>query len=407
MSGIKKTTTRVPDRVSLAAQFEDVEETDAGWTFAMWAQYFNIVNDRCWRFKKGSFSKTIRERVKSNRVKVHDGHNWAMNATGTIGRVLTAEELPEGVRYKGFLNRSHEGIASKLADGTISENSVEIYRMKAVCVEVPIDDIPRQCRGWVEITPDGKARIQEVTEVMWLAVGLVSGSSQDKGAMIEPPTLVSYQDLPVKMSRWDPEAARQRIQEYAAAGEGTDFTALSRAHLVQLSSGECLGQIADIDDDGRLVVVAEALGAAYADIAAHLEAHLRDPEAVRLTLAGAADRLARYTAKLSGGLTNEIGGARGISDTGADAPPAPQAAEPRASTPAEPLAASTHSEAGNEAAAKLDQLRRRIQLQALRQRAEQGVRSEPTGTSRRGTETGATGLVGGAGPGGGAPGASR
>lgn len=405
MSGIKKSINRVPDRVSLAAQFEDVEETDAGWTFQMWAQYFNTVNDRAWRFKKGSFAKTIRERVRTNRVKIHDGHNWAMNATGTIGRVLTAEELPEGVRYRGFLNRTHEGIASKLADGTISENSVEIYRFKSVCVDVTLDEIPKQCRGWVEITPDGKARIQEVTEVMWLAVGLVSGSSQDKGAMIEMPTLVTYQDLPVKMSRWDPEAARQRIQEYAASGDGTDFAALSRAHLVQLSSGECLGQIADIDDSGRLVVVAEALGSAYADVAAHLEAHLRDPEAVRLTLAGAADRLAKYTAKLGGGLTNREEGARGISDTGADAPPAPQAAEPRASTPPEPLAASTHSEAGNDAADKLKQLSRRIQLQALRYRTEEGVRhGEPARPSRNPAETGPTGLVGSPGPGGGAPG---
>lgn len=389
----EKQVNRVPDRVSLAAQFENVQETDAGWTFSMWAQFFGIVNDRAWRFRKGSFAKTIRERVKTNRVKIHDGHNWSGNATDTIGRVLQAEEQPEGVRYKGFLNRSHEAIASKLADGTISENSVEIYRFKSICIDVSLDEIPKQCRGWVEITPDGKARIQEVTEVMWLAVGLVSGSSQDKGAVIEPPTLVSYQDLPVKMGRWDPEAARQRIQEYAASGEGVDYAALSRAHLVQLSSGECLGQIADIDEDGRLVVVAEALGSAYADVAAHLGAHLRDSEAVRLTLFGAADRLARYTAKLGGGLTSPSDSGIGRDDTGAEAPPAPQAAEPRASTPAEPLAVSTHSEPGNEAADELAELRRRIQLQALRRRAEQGVESESTGTSRRGAAAGVAGLV--------------
>ncbi len=395
MKPSKKASAGMPDRITLAAQFEDVEETDAGWIFTAWAQLYGIVNDRAWRFRPGSFSKTIAERVGTNRVKIHDGHNWSMDVSGTIGRVLSAEDLAAGCRYRGFLNREHGEVASKLADQTISENSVEVIRLKSTAAEVEIGTVPEQIRPFVEITTAGLARIQDVQEVIWLAVGLVSGSSQDRAAIIEPPTLVSFQDLPVMLSRWDPTAARQRVAEYARDRDGVDFAALARAHLVQLSGGECLGQIADVGPDGRLVVVAEALGTAYSDVANRLGSHLADPAAVQMTLEGAADRLTRYTAKLSGDLTAAGNPDRPSDDQGADAPAAHLAAEPRADTPEEPSTASTHSPAGsNEAAEKLRELSRRIQLRHLRERAGEGVRqSEPAVTSRKSTAARGTELV--------------
>jgi hypothetical protein len=403
-----------PDRVRLAAQFEDIEETDAGWTFQMWAQFFGVVNDRLWVFRKGCARKTIAERVKTNRVKVHDGHNWSMDTRGTLGRVLSAREEATGgagfggIRYTGFLSRSHEDVAQKLADGTISENSLELYRMKTRCIEVPLDQIPPHRMDWVELTPEGQAKVLEITEMMWLAIGLVSGSSQDRGALIEAPVVVSYQDLPVALGRWDPEGARERIAEYSHLGaDDTDWAALGRAHLVQLSGGRCLGLIADIDDSGRLAVNPQALGSAYAEVAAELEGHLRDPAAVRQTLASCSEMLARYSSKLTAAsdLTRPTGPAiSGPDDQGAaedgkheaaveavpasesvTAPPAPQGgAEPSAGTPTEePPSHDTHSDTGAEAATEaLKALDGRLKLLPLRQRlAERGVRNEPASTS--------------------------
>ena len=206
------TTRHQPHSVKLqvASLVEDLTETDAGWTYQMWAQLFGVVNDRGWIFRNGSFKNTIKQRVAANKVKVHDGHNWAMNATDTLGRVLDAREETRGCRYTGFLSRSHEDIAAKLADETISENSVEVRLLKSQTVEGDIEDAPAQIRPWIDITTEGKAVFLEVQEIMWLAVGLVSASSQDAPAIISSPVTVSFEDLPVSLSAWDPEGAAER-----------------------------------------------------------------------------------------------------------------------------------------------------------------------------------------------------
>lgn len=441
-----------PTRITLAAQFEDVQETDAGWVFSAWAQLYEIVNDRIWIFGMGSFAETIRQRVAADKIKVHDGHPWPCDSTDrTAGRVLSAEEMASGgptgrggTRYQGFLNRNHAELASKMADRTITQNSVEIVPLRTDPEEVELGRVPDHVRAFAQPSSDGKVWATRILEAKWLAVGLVSGSSQDENIVIEPPALVSYQDLPVTLGAWDPESAAARVSEWAAAKGDRAAVCLSRAHLVALPDGTCLGQIADVDEQGHLVANAEALGAAYVQLAQRLSDSLLEPEAVRLTLAGAASQIGLYGEKIRPSVDSRLVGGpeapepQGVihaeiapeSTSGQDiaspasltnetarptleektqdavASAAPDSAEPSSSSThlgqaqedepaaAEPLA-DTHSTTGAaEAAAELTRLRRRIQLQRLRHRAKQGVRpDEPAGASREPSPAGEAGLV--------------
>ena len=369
-----------PTRVTLAAQFEDITESDAGWTYSMWAQFYNLVNDRGWLFFNGSFSKTIRERVSKNRVKVHDGHNWRSNATDTIGRVLSAEEKPRGCRYVGFLTRSQEATAQKLSDGTIDENSVEITITKAEKIERPIEEVPERLRPWVEITTEGKAVLTGIREVLWWDVGIVSKSSQDLPALIEAPAAVSFQDLPVSLSRWDPEGARGRVADWATGG---DIVRLARAHVLQLPGGQCFGQIADVVD-GELVVVADALEGALVGVSQGLSGLLADQE-IAVAMATAGRHLGRYDEKKS--LTPISSNDTSV-ETGAKLAPTarPGGGEPPSDTPSvEPSGTCTHSDEGSEAK-RLQSLLQTAKLQRLRHRA----RRSQSGSARAGGRNSAT-----------------
>lgn len=365
-----------PTRLTLAAQFEDITESDAGWTFSMWAQFYNLVNDRGWLFFNGSFAKTIRERVSKNRVKVHDGHNWMQNATNTIGRVLSAEEKPRGCRYVGFLTRSQEATAEKLSDGTMDENSVEVTITKAEKIERPLDQVPERIRPFVEITTEGLAVLTGIREVLWWDVGLVSKSSQDRPALIDAPVAVSFQDLPVSLSRWDPEGARERVADWATGG---DIARLSRAHVLQLPGGECFGQIADVVD-GDLVVVAGALDDAVKRVAEGLSGVLADSE-IAIAMAAAGRHLGRYDEKKSLTLISHDDTSV---ETGANLAPTAQSGggEPPSDTPqVEPSGTCTHSDEGS-TGERIRILLQRARLQRLRHGALRSE-NEPAGDGRR------------------------
>lgn len=372
-------------KLQVASQVDDLTKTDAGWTYQMWAQFFGTPsNDRGWIFQQGSFDKTIKERVSANKVKVHDGHNWHMNATDTIGRVLDAREESRGCRYTGFLSRSHEDIADKLANETVSENSVEVMVLKSEKLDLDIEVAPEQIRPWIEITPEGKAVFLSVLEVKWIAIGLVSASSQDEPALISPPVTVSFEDLPVSLAAWDPAGAAERL-----ASSGLDPFNAGAAFLGRCpGGGSGLGQIADIDEDGRLVVMGNALDAALDDLQSGIEADV-DSGA---TLLSAEASIRRYQAKIGRKslLTAAATGASPREEGGLDAAPQPTGeAEPSPGTPQEPPP-DTHSDEGSreEAGIALRALRTRIQLSRCAQRARDGVRNgdrERSSSKRTGT----------------------
>jgi len=370
-----------PTRLTLAAQFEDVTENDAGWTFQMWVQFYNLVNDRAWVFFNGSFAKTNRERVPGNRVKIHDGHNREHKGSDNLGRVLSAEEVPRGNRCVGFLSRSERSIAEKLADQTIDEASVEVTITKAEEINRPIESVPERIRPWVRINTEGMAVLTGIREVIWWDVGLVSKSSQDLPAVMEAPIAVSFQDLPVSLSRWDPDGAKGRVVDWAKGG---DIVRLARAHVLQLPGGQCFGQIADVVD-GELVVVAEALDGAMRRVAEGLSGVLADPE-VEIAIAAAGRHLRRYDEKKS--LTPIDAGGTSVETDANLAPTALSGgAEPPSDTPhAEPSGTCTHSDEGSETK-RLHRLLEIAKLQRLRHQARRS-QSEPADAGRRNSATG-------------------
>lgn len=299
-----------PERFRVAlASIEAPTASDGGWQFRATAQVYNRVNDRLMVFRPGSGAKTIAERVPAGRVKIHDGHPWNPAASQTVGKVLAAEESDAGVTYTGFISGSEEAIATKLSEGVVDENSIEILVMREDVAEVDLEDVPEAARPWAQITPAGLAKVREIQEWMWFAIGLVSGSSQGVPAILEPPTFVPYQDLPVAAlaTSWDPDGAAARLQEWAGvnqAGAGERWARLQRAFLCRGGAPEGPGfefQIADVLE-GELVVVPEALEAALRNLEARIVS--TDSVATRATLLAAARHVGRYEARLTSSLTN-------------------------------------------------------------------------------------------------------
>lgn len=286
-----------PERCRVSLQsVGDVAEADGGWVFTALAQAYGVVNDRLMIFRPGSGAKTIRERVPAGRVKIHDGHPWSPNSDTVAGKVLSAEETREGVKYTGFLSSTERDLATKVAEGVFDENSLELYVLREEQDEVPIEDVPMIARRWVNLTADGLAKVRAVQEWMWLAIGLVGASSQGIRSVIDPPRLVPYQDLPLasRTTQWDPEGARQRVAQWAGAecfGAGSQSARMSRAFLARAGGGsDFLGQIADVVD-GRLVVVPAALEAAAEQVEGLIET---DPH----TAAAASRVIGRYEQRL-------------------------------------------------------------------------------------------------------------
>lgn len=367
-----------PDRLAQHLDDVELEQGEAGWTFSAYAQLFGVVNDRLMRFHPGSFLKTFQERVPTGSVKLHDGHNWGLTASGTYGRITAGTEDEKGARVDIFISRAHPEVAVKVDDGTLTELSVEIFRMKQDLEgEADVDGIPEQARRFAELTPDGKVRVADIFEVRLDAVGLVSGSSQGKNVILEPPTVITFQDLPVARSNFNPAEAAERLSAWAgvdasrrnAQGDPmANYARLSRGYLVS-SGGELLCQIGDILD-GDLVVSSEALGGAHERLTEALSGRL-EGSALAATLTAAARQIGRYEEKLSHSvLTPE---------------PKTDILTPQttATAGAEPPLAGTHSDAGSERATKLLQLSRRFTLTDLDRRMSRGVTPhEPVGTSQ-------------------------
>ena len=313
-----------PERVRTQLQLQGgLEERDGGWLFPAVAQFYTrggqrVVNDRLMMFREGSGAKTIRERVPDGRVKVYDGHHWHHSSTSTAGRVLTAEERPDGVYYQGWLDRTEEKLAEKLRTRVIDENSLELFILREDAVEVPMDWIPVQARRWADIAPSGNPVVREILEWMWLGIALCPDSSQGIPAILDDPAWMPFQDLPVTTSTaWNASDAAARVSAWAGSGTAR-IPRLARAHLARGGAGEkFLGLVADVQD-GQLVVVREALEGAYGELAGLLKDH---PGA----LAGAARAIGLYEAKLRGGLTaspgaRETGSAATVSSAPSSSP---------------------------------------------------------------------------------------
>lgn len=289
-----------PERVRVAlSAVGEVEERRGGFIFRAEAQAYGIVNDRLMLFLPGSGLRTVRERVPAGRVKIHDGHPYDPNSDTIAGRVLSAQETSSGVTYEGFLSSTEEKLATKITEGVIDENSIELHVLREMPMEVDPSEVPEHARRYCEMTSGGKAIIRGIREWMWLAVGLVSGSSQGHRAIIDTPRVVPFQDLPLSRVRepWDPAAAALRVREWVERpGVNPDHrpALLSRAYLCRAGSGFEL-QIADIAaDSGELVVVPEALNAAAARARELMET---DPE----TALALARHIGRYEARLTSG----------------------------------------------------------------------------------------------------------
>lgn len=415
-----------PERVTLQLRVaEDLTEDDAGWSFWAYIQLFApVVNDRFMRFHPGAFLKTFKERIPTGSIKLHDGHNWGMTAGGTIGRILEGKEDAKGALIKSFVSAAHPEIATKLRDGTLTEFSAELFRMKQDLEgEAPIEDIPEHARRFAELLPNGKVRVADIFEVRMDAAGLVSGSSQGRNIMVEPPTVLPFADLPVARTNFDPAAAAERLAAWAGtdasrqtpAGEPMpNYCRLSRGYLACVG-GELLGQIADVDSGGKLIVPLDALDVAYDHLAEALVERLDEP-ARRATLAAAARQIGHYEGIASGTswITAEatptespspaasepssvtLASAAETEDLTAEAAPSTLEEETTAPAGAEPPDMGTHSDDGaTEAAEGLERLEADIQLLELERSIAElaGVRPhEPARTGGKRQQRGPTEL---------------
>ena len=290
-----KPRTSDPERVPVKLESVTLTEGEGGYVFGGLAQAYNIVNDKLMIFRAGSGLKTIAERVALGKVKIHDGHPRDPNSDTIVGRVLSAAEGPQGVTYQGFLSATEKGLATKMQERIIDENSIELYVLRERPLEIALDSVPIQSRRYVDIAPSGLAIVREVLEWQWLAVGLVSCSSQGIRGILETPKMIPYQDLPLAARRtaFDALAARGRVEAWA--GRGAESSArLSRAFLARAGyegdRAKFAGLIADVVD-GELVVVPGALDAAYAE----LETLFKEKPEI---LAAAARSIGRYEGRL-------------------------------------------------------------------------------------------------------------
>lgn len=392
MKNRRERTRPEPTRCMLAAEFDDLKKTGAGWTFWVFSQFYDVINDRGWLFFNGSFTKTNRERAARGRVFVHDGHNLESKGSDNVGRVIATDEVPRGNKAHVFLSRTEEELAQKVNDRTIQDVSVDIFPLAAERIERPVDDVPVQIRNLISIEPSsGMAEIRGISEVLWMNLGLVGGSSQDADSIISSPLEVAFQDLPLSLLAWDPAGARARVDEWAGQENGAaNLARLCRAHLIQLPGGKCFGQVADVVE-GELVAVVDAMEAAQLAVRDGLGEFLPDAE-TRAALSASAAHLDRYREK--GSLTPDS--YRGTSvDAGATLAPNAQedGAGPPADTPeTEPPQISTHSDKGSTE----ERLRRLIlttQLQQLRHETRARIRSDdvpavPSGRTSAGDDPG-------------------
>lgn len=373
-----------PERVTVRlAQVTIDPAKEGGFMYKALAQVYNTVNDRLMIFRQGGAKKTIKERVKTGRVKIEDGHPWDRTSESTVGLVIDAEERPDGLYYTGFLSKTEEDLVVKMQEGIIDENSLVLYVLREGIAEVDISEVPEMARPWVSMSPAGKAQVREVKEWVWLAIGLLPASSQGMPCLVDPPRVIPYQDLPLgtSTSAWDPDAAAARVAAWAVdprSGE-TNYARLASAYLTR-GKGQgrpaLLGQIADIVD-GELVVIPKALEAAYGELEELLE---KDP----LSLASAARSIGRYEGRLRSltsraELPDDLPQSHSPSDAQEGRPVQPPAVldtstnPPVPARPAQPPAGPLADRSAEDRVAKL----RSLQVELLRLDLPGGVTDEP------------------------------
>ncbi len=285
------------------------ERDDGQFEFTAIAQFFNVVNDRMMIFRKGSFSKTIKEKITngSGRVKINDSHHHS--SRDTLGTVVEAEERDVGVWYRGVLSSTEDALYTKMVEGHVDENSIEFNAIEEGVTRVPLEDVPEGAFIWDQSTGDGTVEVRELLVVSWQGLGILPWSSQGLRAILEINAAVPFQDLPVASaaSSWDPDGAQQRLREWAGVVERAGKPSMPNASRlacafmvrgpVKEGAPELIGQIADVVD-GRLVVVPDALDAALEELAGN--AHLAAPD-----LAAIMTTASRYRKKVRSGLASD------------------------------------------------------------------------------------------------------
>ncbi len=279
-----------PHTIRLAAEVgKDLTSAqNGGFTYDAVAQLYQTPNEHLMYFFAGSGAQTIRLRVPTRAIKIHDGHpsggETDASVDKTVGFVPRAQELKNRMLYTGFISKTEEKIADKISDETINQNSMEITVLEAVPKAVDIDTVPEIARRFASRDAEGRAVLMGVRQYMWRHVGLVSGSSQGIPAILRPPTMVSMSGLPVSTRPWDAGDALDRLQSWAGSVHLPGGDCVPVPNHVSLSSG-FLAQLADEhgdfvlaghfaapDDDGNLWAYREAIPAALDDLRRKLAA---------------------------------------------------------------------------------------------------------------------------------------
>jgi hypothetical protein len=260
------------------------DRPDGQYEYVAKAQLYNRPNDRVMVFQKGCFANTIRLNVRSGKVTIKNGH-CGSSADGSIGTMVEAWETDEALLYKGLLSSTAADVATKLREGHVRENSIEMIPISEDRTMVSLGDVPVGAYIYDQPTRDGKIEAIMWTEVALQGIALLSDSSQGVDAIIGLGSAITAPSgVNLSSAAWDPGGASERLAEWAqtepkwSADRRPNYARLAAGHVYRChdKSGSIvlLGQVADVVG-GRLTVFKDAYDAAYDQIR---EADIREAD---------------------------------------------------------------------------------------------------------------------------------
>ncbi len=245
-----------------------------------YAAVFGNIDDGFDRIAKGAFRTTIKERIKTGKIKLTDSHGT--DAARILGTVFEGREDAHGlfVRARVSDDPQAQAIKLKVKEGHIDGMSIGYQALDYKYVE------------------EGKITIRDLREIKLFEVALTAFPMNELAKVTGVKSAaLPFQDLPLADAgqAWDAGAARKRVEAWAG-GDNINFAQLHRAFLWHnaaapgdVASYKCV--IADVIN-GHLLAVPRAIFAA----ATVLQGGRRGvPEADRAKMR---EHVARYYTKL-------------------------------------------------------------------------------------------------------------
>jgi HK97 family phage prohead protease len=207
------------ERIIVPAQFKLLRDGAGGDESFVegYANVFGNLDHNGDIVRPGAFKKTIQERVSRGLVPFLDSHQW--DAAHTIGTVTEAHEDQRGLSFRARMSRapSAQEVRQKMLEGHIRRLSIGFAPVResyARAEDAPVsDDAP------AAPSLRRKTIVRHLHEVKLFEVSAVPIAANEAAIITNVKTAVPFQDLPLadRDRRWEGDAARRRIAEWAGA----------------------------------------------------------------------------------------------------------------------------------------------------------------------------------------------